>query len=99
MIPETIPADNPRIHVRREVTTSIHAAGMVMVDSRSGRLFQSNAAGAVIWQGLEARLPLEAIAARICDRFEVALANAREHMARFLLELERQSLIEVERRM
>ena len=59
----------------------------------NGRLYASNGTGARIWRGIEEQLSLEAIADEISDEYQVARGTAREHIIRFLAELERHTLI------
>ena len=83
-----------RIAVSSEATASVHDDGIVILHTRIGRLFSSNRIGAQIWRCIEQQLSLEAIAERIGAEYQIARAIAWEHTARFLAELERNSLIE-----
>jgi hypothetical protein len=83
-----------RITVSSEAAASIHDDGIVILQTRRGRLFRSNAVGAQIWRCLEQNLTLEAIAGKIGSEYQIAATIAREHTARFLAELERHCLIE-----
>lgn len=76
------------------VTRSIHDGGLVILHVPSGRMFTSNQAGARIWQCLEQRLPLEAIAAEISRHYGVDRGKAREDVACFLADLDRNGLAE-----
>ena len=82
--------------VNPEAAASFHDEGIVILHAGNGRLFSSNGTGASIWRGVERQLPLEAIAEEICGEYEIARTTAREHTARFLAELERQTLIQRE---
>ena len=79
--------------VNPEAAASFHDEGIVILHAGNGRLFSSNETGASIWRGVERQLPLEAIAEEISGEYEIARTTAREHTARFLAELERQTLI------
>lgn len=82
--------------VNPEATASIHDDVIVIVHIGSGLLYTSNAIGARIWRGIEQRLSLDAIAVGISDLYQIAYSIAREHIARFLAELQRHGLIEKE---
>lgn len=79
--------------VNPEAVASFHDDVIVILHTGVGRLFTSNGTGARIWRGVERRLPLEAIAEEISGEYGIARTTAREHAARFLAELERQTLI------
>lgn len=83
-----------RITVRSEAAASIHEDGLVILDTRSGRLFTSNLTGARVWRGLERQLPVESIADEIGREYQIDRTVAREHATRFLDELERNGLID-----
>jgi len=85
---------NCRIIVNSEVTASVHDDGLVILHTRSGRLFSANQTGARIWCCIERQIPPEAIADEIGSVYQIAPATAREHTTRFLAELERNNLIE-----
>jgi hypothetical protein len=79
--------------VNSEAAASIHDNGIVILHIGNGRLYASNGTGARIWRGVEEKLSLEAIADDISDAYQIARATAREHVVRFLAELERHTLI------
>jgi|SRR5215469_15882080 len=83
-----------RFTVNPEIAASIHDSGIVIFHTGSGSLYSSNGSGARIWRGIEQQLPLEAIAGEISDEFQIADSSAREHVARFVAELERNELIQ-----
>jgi hypothetical protein len=87
---------DPSFTVNPEAAASFHDDGIVILHTGKGRLFSSNWTGARIWRGVEQRLPLEAIAKEISGEYQIALTTAREHMVRFLAELERHTLIQRE---
>lgn len=76
-----------------EAAASFYDDGIVILHTGKGSLFTSNGTGARIWRGVEQQLPLEAIAEEISDQYQIARTTAREHMVRFLAELERHQLI------
>ena len=85
---------NFRFKVNPEVGASVHDTGIVFFHAGSGSLYSSNGSGARIWRGIEQQLPLEAIAGEISDEFQIGDSSAREHVARFVAELERNRLIQ-----
>jgi hypothetical protein len=82
--------------VNPEATASIHDSGIVILHIGNGRFYASNGTGARIWRGVEERRSLEAITDEISDEYQVARGTAREHVIRFLAELERHTLIQRE---
>jgi len=81
-----------RIRLNPGASASIHDDGLVVLHVPSGRIFTSNQTGARVWRCLERQLPLEAIAAEISRDYAIDRAVAREDVARFLAELERNGL-------
>ena len=77
-----------------EASASTHEDGIVILDSRRGRIFSSNAAGRCIWRSIEQRLPFEGVVETLSAEFQIASNRAREHAGLFLAELERHTLIE-----
>jgi len=86
--------NNHVVKISPDAAASIHEDGVVILHTRRGRLFRSNRAGACIWCCIEQRLSLEGIAEKLTSEYQIARTIAREHTARFLAELERNSLIE-----
>ena len=82
--------------VNPEAAASIHESGLVILHIGNGRLYASNWTGARIWRGIDEQLSLEAIADEISEAYQIARATAREHVIRFLAELERHALIKRE---
>jgi len=79
--------------VNHEAATSIHDGGIVILHIGNGRLYASNGTGARIWRGIDEKLSLEAIADEVSNEYQIARATVREHVVRFLAELERHKLI------
>ncbi|HLG59552.1 MAG TPA: PqqD family protein [Vicinamibacterales bacterium] len=75
------------------VRASIHDSGIVLFHTQKGRLFAANSAGACIWQGLERRLPIDAIVSEVSQRYRIAEETARIDAVRFISELERERLV------
>lgn len=82
--------------VNPDATASIHNDGIVILDVGSGCVYTGNMTGARIWRGVQRRLPLDAIAEEISNEYQIGQSTACEHVASFLAELERHSLIERE---
>jgi hypothetical protein len=89
-------ANGPRQHLRVTacVVASFHDEGAVFFHKRDGRVFASNPAGARIWQGLEKRLTLGAIADELSREYAIAIVTASADAERFVADLERWGLIE-----
>ena len=82
------------IRINPEVAISVHESGLVILDNSKGRLYSSGPAGAYIWGCIEQQLSLEAIAEKLHTEFQIELAMAREHTARFMEQLHRNGLVE-----
>ena len=85
---------NRGITVNPEASASIHDDGLVILHTHSGRLFTSNQTGARIWRCIERQVPFEAIADEIGSEYQISRTTAREDIARFLADLERNNIIE-----
>jgi hypothetical protein len=83
-----------KIKLNPGATASIHEDGLIILQIPSGRIFTSNRTGARIWHCLEQQVPLELIAAEIARDYRIDRATAREDVASFLAELERNGLTE-----
>jgi hypothetical protein len=79
-----------------DVTSSVHENGAVLLDICSGQMFASNGTGAQIWSGLKERRSTETIIRDISTDYQIDSTTARGHVERFLIELERQKLIQRE---
>jgi len=82
--------------VNPEAAASIHNEGIVILHTGKGTLYSSNHTGARIWRAVERHLSLEAIAKEISDAYQIAVTVARDHVVRFVEELERHMLIQRE---
>jgi photosystem II stability/assembly factor-like uncharacterized protein len=82
------------IKINPRAVASVHDGGVVILDNSKGRLYSSGPAGAYIWQCIERRLSLDAIAERLHADFQVDLTTARDHTARFMEQLHGNGLIE-----
>ena len=82
--------------VSPQAVASIHANGIVILHTGSGRMFTSNMTGARIWSCIERHLHLEGIADEISAVYEITQMTALEHALRFLVQLERHLLVQRE---
>jgi len=79
-----------------DVASSVHENGVVLLHICSGQMFASNGTGARIWSGLKARQSTETIVSDISTNYQIDWTTARDHVERFLIELERRKLIQRE---
>jgi len=79
-----------------DVVSSVHENGIVLLQICSGQLFAANGTGARIWSGLKEQQSLEMIVSDIGNDYQIDWTTARGHVERFLIELERQKLIQRE---
>lgn len=79
-----------------DVASSVHESGIVLLHICSGQMFASNGTGARIWFGLVERKSSETIISEISTDYQIDRVTARSHLERFLIELERQNLIQRE---
>ena len=91
-----IQSDSLRFIPSPDVASSVHENGIVLLHICSGQMFASNGTGARIWSGLEERQSTETIVSEISTDYEIDWVTARSHVERFLIELERQNLIQRE---
>ncbi|HTT21014.1 MAG TPA: PqqD family protein [Candidatus Sulfotelmatobacter sp.] len=82
--------------VNCEASASIHENGIVILHVGSGRVYTANTTGARIWRGVVQRQRLDAIADDINNEYQIGRSTACEHVATFLAELERHSLVQKE---
>lgn len=80
--------DHPRIR-----DLAISSTGFVF-DPHTGATFSANDTGLVILRALNEGLEREAIAARLCERFEVEAERAGRDLDEFLHLLRRNELLE-----
>ena len=79
-----------------DVASSVHEGGIVLLNSCSGQMFASNGTGARIWSGLKERHSMEMMVSDISNDYQIDSIMTREHVERFLGELERRQLIKRE---
>jgi len=91
-----IQLNNSELTASADVASSVHEEGVVLLRISDGQMFASNVTGARIWCGLKERLSLEVIINNICNDYQIDETTARGHVQRFLVELERQKLIQRE---
>ena len=70
--------------------------GAVLLHMRTKRYYSLNETGATIWQLLTDEVPVDEIATRLADRYEVERPAADEAVERLLDELVAESLISLE---
>lgn len=80
--------------VNPEVSASVHDDGIVLIHIGNGYIYTSNTIGAYIWRGITEQWSLEAIADSITHEYQVEHNTAGEHVLRFLIQLQRQGIIE-----
>lgn len=68
----------------------------VIIDLQSGRYFNTQASGALIWAAIEQGATIEAMAARLVGRFDIGTAEAAEQALAFVAVLEGHGLIRAE---
>ena len=79
--------------VSPDVNASLHADGVVLIDSRRGTVFSANRVGAVIWRGATERMSFERVAESISREFHIPTETAREDAAAFLAQLAAEGLL------
>lgn len=85
--------------IRQYVVNSPHVVGeviddeAVIIDLQSGRYFNTRASGALIWAGIEQGATIEALAAQLAARFDIAPAEAAEQALAFVAILEGHGLV------
>ena len=84
---------NISFSVNCEASASIHENGIVILHVGSGCVYTANTTGARIWRGVEQRLSLDAMADGISAEYQIGRTTAGEHVASFVVELERHSLV------
>ena len=75
------------------VSASFHEDGILLLHVSTGRIFQSNHAGASIWRGIAAGRDAAAIAAEVSSEFGMPQELVASHTASFLAALEQQGFI------
>jgi len=81
----------PRIP--EDVLTAHLAGEAVLLHLGTKRYYRLNETGAAIWRELEARSGRERIVSALCERFDVAKADADASVAALLRALEEQGLL------
>jgi len=90
--------NNSSFSPTHEAAASFHDDGIVILHTGKGRLFSSNRTGAQIWRGIEQQLPVEMIVQQLSGEYQIALNTAREHTFDFLVQLQRNELVQREAR-
>ena len=69
---------------------------LILLDKKSGQVHQLNSTATLVWRGLDERLSLEDIAAKLADMFQVELKATRNDVAKIIRQLQELSLLEVD---
>ena len=69
------------------VSASIHEGGLVLLQTRTGKVFQANRVGARIWQALEERADLDGLSQELVQAYGIPLEQARQDIREFLDQL------------
>jgi hypothetical protein len=70
--------------------------GAVLLHMRTRRYYSLNETGATIWQLLTDHVPIDEIAGRLAEQYDVEHAAAGEAVARLLADLVDESLLSME---
>jgi len=76
-----------------DVRASLHGEGLVLLHIPSGRIFQSNRAGAKIWQALANGLDLDSISETISREYDLPAELARRDAGKFVEQLQQQGFV------
>lgn len=87
MVPATTWRPDPDVIGRRTGDTA------VLVHVGSGRIFELNATGAVIWDLIEAGSPSDAIVRALTEQFDVTESQAGEELTRLVGDLRAAGLL------
>ena len=85
-----------RFTANPDVASSVHDNGIVLLHLANGHIFTSNAIGARIWREVVERQPLDVVVNGISKEYQISRTVICAHVEAFLVELERQTLIERE---
>ena len=88
-MPEQYPARNSRVAWR------VYDGEAVILVAEDSTLNTLNAVGTVVWEAADGRTPVSAIVDRVCDEFDVDLAQAERDVAGFIEKLRRRGLLNV----
>lgn len=67
---------------------------LVVLDRGAGQVHQLNETASFVWEHLDGHTPVEVIAARLCERFEVELPVARGDVAQIIDQFRGADLLE-----
>ena len=87
------PPPSPRFREAPDVSASVHAEGLVLIDPATGVVFSANRVGALIWHAVNERWDLERMTDSISGEFEISADTARADAAAFLAQLEKAGLL------
>lgn len=91
----SIPGDALIVRRDRVVANDLSATETVMLDVDRGTYFGLKDVAAAIWADLAQPTTLDALCARLVERFEVDETTCRREVAEFLADLADQELIDV----
>ena len=72
------------LEIPEEVLSRELDGEVVLLDLRSGRYFGLNPTGALVWELAKAQVPVEDMAARLVDEFDVSMDRARADVDAFV---------------
>lgn len=75
------------------VKASSHSQGIVLMNSTRGTVFSANRAGAMIWNGVSERWPLDRIVESISREFQVQPMAAQHDAREFVAQLAAEGLL------
>lgn len=79
--------------VAPDVKASSHSQGIVLMNSTRGTVFSANRAGAMIWNGVSQRWPIDRIVESISREFHVPPMDARDDATEFVAQLAAEGLL------
>jgi hypothetical protein len=88
-VPEQYPTRNSRVAWR------VYDGEAVILVAEDSTLNTLNPVGTVVWEAADGRTPVSAIVDRVCDEFDVDLAQAERDVAGFIEKLQRRGLLNV----
>jgi hypothetical protein len=75
------------LRISPSVRAGTDGGSLIVLDIRSGRLFRSNQTGSLIWLGLAANQPLEAIAIELSTEYGLTPVEVLQSVAEYVRQL------------